>query len=50
MKKTISKLMLSLSTIVSSFALFLAVSSVTQACFCFVHQPEIPDGLKKYED
>jgi cyclic lactone autoinducer peptide len=36
-------------TLISAMALAVAVNSVSSACFFFVHQPDVPDGLKKYE-
>jgi cyclic lactone autoinducer peptide len=36
-------------TLISALALTVAVNSVSMACFFFVHQPDVPDGLKKYE-
>jgi len=35
--------------IMSAFALMLAVTSVSNLCFFWVHQPDVPDGLKEYE-
>ena len=36
-------------TLISSVALLTAVTSVANACFFFVHQPDVPSGLQKFE-
>jgi len=47
--KIISKISNKVMRITSAFALMLAVSSITNMCFYWVHQPNVPDELKKYE-
>jgi cyclic lactone autoinducer peptide len=39
-----------LASIVPAFALLLAVSSAAAPCYFFLHQPELPDALKKYDE
>lgn len=46
MRKMIRRLM----SIVPSLAMVMAVSSVASACHFFLHQPDVPEGLKKYEE
>ena len=49
MIKVIGKASHKLMGIASALALMLAVVSVSNLCFFWVHQPDVPDGLKKYE-
>ncbi|MCL2254489.1 MAG: cyclic lactone autoinducer peptide [Lachnospiraceae bacterium] len=35
--------------ILPALAFFLAVSSVTSTCFFMAHQPDVPNGLQKFE-
>jgi cyclic lactone autoinducer peptide len=45
-KKIVTKVL----TVASALAMLIAVGSVAQACWFFVRQPDIPDGLKKFEE
>jgi cyclic lactone autoinducer peptide len=46
MSKMIKKLM----SVVPALAFLLAVGSAAAPCFCFYHQPDLPDALKKYDE
>jgi len=45
MKSAIRKIM----GVVPALAMALAVSSMMSACIIFLHQPDIPEGLRKFE-
>jgi cyclic lactone autoinducer peptide len=44
-----SKLFSKLTSVVPALALVMAVASANAACFCFLHQPDIPASLRKYD-
>ena len=49
MVKKFGKVSHKLMSITSAFALMLAVTSVSNLCFFWLHQPEVPSSLKEYE-
>ena len=49
MKTMISNLCQNAIKIIPALALLLAVSSVSATCFFMSHQPDVPEGLKKFE-
>jgi len=49
MVKVMGKASHKLMGIASALALMLAVISVSNLCFFWVHQPDVPSELKKYE-
>jgi cyclic lactone autoinducer peptide len=38
-----------LASVVPALALLLAVSSAAAPCYFFLHQPDLPEALKKYD-
>jgi cyclic lactone autoinducer peptide len=45
-----SKVLKKLASVVPALAFLLAVSSAAAPCYFFLHQPDLPEGLKKYEE
>lgn len=42
-----NKIFSKIDTVVASFALLLSVIAANQACGFFLHQPELPDSVKR---
>lgn len=37
------------AAILASLALLMGIASVNAACFCWFHQPVVPEGMKKFK-
>ncbi|MCL2717820.1 MAG: cyclic lactone autoinducer peptide [Lachnospiraceae bacterium] len=49
MRKTLLKLHRNIMRVIPALAFLIAASSITATCFYMSHQPDIPEGLMKFE-